>query len=396
VSDDLPREVSQARIKLMLDEPYLASAVARFPLVNAEKMDWCETMAVDGYYIYVNPEFCRNLSTPEIAFVLAHEVMHCVLGHIDRRGHRDADLWNQAADYATNLMLVQMGLTMPKEGLINASFKGMTAEQIYELLKEKTSKGSGDGDSKGNASPGGGGKGWDLHIGPDDMRGQSTRAQDFPTAEERKRLRVSITKSLEPKLRGLAPGMFESEIRQAQGGQVPWRTLLSRFFTGLRRDNYRLMPPNKKHVWRGIYLPSMGAPGPSHIVVAIDTSGSMTDDILADVIGEIDKLRSTTECRLTLIQCDAAIHKVEEFDEYSGTSFARFRVFGRGGTSFKPVFNWIRDQSQRGVYQFDTLIYLTDGYGDFPEKSPTYPVLWIMTKNGKGEAPFGEVIKMAA
>jgi predicted metal-dependent peptidase len=228
------------------------------------------------------------------------------------------------------------------------------------------------------------------------MRGQSTRAQEFPTAEERKRLRVSITKSLESKLRGLAPGMFESEIRQAQGGQVPWRTLLSRFFTGLRRDNYRLMPPNKKHVWRGIYLPSMGAPGPSHIVVAIDTSGSMTDDILADVIGEIDKLRSTTECRLTLIQCDAAIHKVEEFDEYSGASFARFRVFGRGGTSFKPVFNWIRDQSQRGIYQFDTLIYLTDGYGDFPEKPPTYPVLWIMTKNGKAEAPFGEVIKMAA
>lgn len=396
MSEELPREVSQARIKLMLDEPYLASAVARFPLVNAEKMDWCETMAVDGYYIYVNPAFCQKLSTAEITFVLAHEVMHCVLGHLDRRGQREPDLWNQAADYATNLMLVQMGLTMPKEGLINDQYQGLTAEQIYERLQQKASQGSGGGDSKDDSSAGEIRKGWDLHIGPDDMRGQSTRAREFPTAEERKRLRVSLTKSLEPRLRGVAPGLFDSEIRQAQGGQVPWRTLLSRFFTGLRRDNYRLMPPNKKHVWRGIYLPSMGAPGPSHIVVAIDTSGSMSDDILADVIAEIDKLRSATECRLTLIQCDADIQKVEEFDEYSGTSFARYRVFGRGGTSFKPVFNWIRDQSQRGIYQFDTLIYLTDGYGDFPEKSPNYPVLWIMTKSGKSEAPFGEVIKMAA
>ena len=69
---ELPRDILQARIKLMLGEPYLASAIARFPVVNADDFDWCETMATDGYYIYVNPDFCANLTKDEIAFIFAH------------------------------------------------------------------------------------------------------------------------------------------------------------------------------------------------------------------------------------------------------------------------------------------------------------------------------------
>ena len=97
----------------------------------------------------------------------------------------------------------------------------------------------------------------------------------------------------------------------AEGGKVPWQDLLAQFFTGLRKDNYRLLPPNKKHLWRGIYLPSLGVPGPDHIVVAIDTSGSMSDRILSEILGEVDRLRSISQCSMTLIQCDAKIQKVE-------------------------------------------------------------------------------------
>ena len=406
MTEDLPREILQARVKLMLGEPYLASAIARFPVVNATEMGWCDTMATDGYYIYVNPGFCASLSTDEISFVFAHEVVHCVFGHIDRRGQRNPDLWNQAIDYATNLMLVEFGLKMPKQGLFDRVYRGMTAEQIYDRLakqsKQDAAKGSAgkpppaggqaseDGGENSKPAPGG----WDLHLSPDDSRGQSVRAREFPSADERKRMRISITRSMAEKLRGTAPGLFESEIQQARGGQVPWRSIISRFFTGLRRDDYRLMPPNKKHIWRGIYLPSTGAPGPNHIVVAVDTSGSMVDDDLGMVLAELDKLRSATECRLTLIQCDAKIQKVDEFDEYSTTRFDRYKFVGRGGTCFEPVFDWIRDQSRKGMFQFDALIYLTDGFGSFPAKPPLYPVLWIMTPHSRPDVPFGEVIRI--
>jgi predicted metal-dependent peptidase len=400
MSETLPQPIAQARIRLMLQEPYLASAIARFPIINAADSDWCQTMATDGYYIYVNPEFCATLSLDETAFVFAHEVMHCVLGHIDRRGTRDPQNWNYAIDYATNLMLVELGLKMPKVGLLDRDYRGMTAEDIYDRLKKKASeKKSGSSNPKvGTFGEGGSAEcgGWDLHLPSGDLRGQAIRAKEFPSAEERKRLRISLTKGMESSLRGVAPGLFDSEIKQARGGDVPWRALVARFFTGLRQDDYRMFPPNKKHIWRGIYLPSIGAPGPSHIAVAVDTSGSMSDEVLGEILGEIDKLRSVTNCRLTLIQCDAKVQKVDDFESTDETQFDRYQFHGRGGTAFEPVFDWIAEQSTKSYFQLDALIYLTDGFGSFPQKPPSYPLLWIMTDKSQPNVPFGTVIRLHA
>ena len=55
----LPPRVLRARLGLMLGHPYLAAALARLPVVNAAGFGWCDTMATDGYYIYVNPAFCK-------------------------------------------------------------------------------------------------------------------------------------------------------------------------------------------------------------------------------------------------------------------------------------------------------------------------------------------------
>ncbi len=390
MNDDLPREILRARVGLMLDEPYLASAVARFPVVNAGAMDWCETMATDGYYIYVNPGFCAGLPAAEIAFVFAHEVMHCVLGHIDRRGPRQPERWNRAIDYATNLMLVEMGLKMPASGLLDRSFRGLSAEDIYGRLEDQDVDGGGSSLQEDNA------RGWDAHLSPDDIRGHATRAQEYPSTAERRRLRIGLTKAMSEKLRGQDPGVWASEIRKAGGGDVPWRALLSRFFTGLRRDDYRLFPPNRKHIWRGLYLPAMGAPGPSHIVAAVDTSGSMSEDELAKILGELDRLRSVTECKLTLIECDAQIHRVEEFEAHEAARLDRRRFQGRGGTAFEPVFDWITERLKRPMFQLDALIYLTDGYGSFPAKPPPYPTLWALTAGAYPDIPFGEIICMNA
>jgi len=383
VNNPLPEKVLGARIKLMLDEPYLASAIAKFPLVNAKELPWCKTMAVDGYYIYINPDFCETLNKEELVFVLAHEVMHCVLGHMDRRNGREKTLWNAASDYATNLKLVEFGLQMPKVGLIDQRYGGLTTEEIYEdLLKQDRVKPS-------EAQ-------WDLHLGEGDGEGREFRAKEFPSPEERKRVRISLLHEIGSKLRGDKAGKLEAELKMAKGEEIPWHILLARFFTGLRKDNYRLMPPNKKHIWRNIYLPSLGTPGPSHVVVAIDTSGSMSNETLEKILAEIDSLRTFTQCKLTLIQCDAAINKVEEFEEYTPTNFERYHVIGRGGTSFIPVFDYLEKKKREEVCHFDTLIFITDGFGEFPKETPNYPVLWIITKGGLDKVPFGDKISIKA
>jgi predicted metal-dependent peptidase len=398
VNDDIPQVLVQARIRLMLSEPYLASAVARFPLFNASGAEWCSTMATDGYHIYANPEFCATLTLPELSFVLAHEVLHCVLGHVDRRKDRDHELWNYAIDYATNLMLVELGMKMPQLGLLDQAFAGLTAEEIFDRLEAKSGGGVLGANSGGTGQlsevgqgPGQTG-GWDLHLDPADSRGEGTRLEDFPSELERARLRNALIRELSEKGQGTRAGTLASEIKASGQPRVPWKALMARFMSGLRRDDYRFMPPNKKHIWRNIYLPSVGAPGPSHIVVAIDTSGSMSDQILGRVLKEIDLLRSVTQCHLTVVQCDAEISHVDEFDEFSAADFRRMNIVGRGGTSFVPVFDWIQKQSEEKGMRFDALVYLTDGCGDFPKISPHYPVMWVLESEKHPKVPFGELI----
>jgi predicted metal-dependent peptidase len=397
--ETISKAVQRARLQLMLGHPFLAAAMARYPLVDAIEHPWCETMATDGYYIYVNRAFAESLSEAEIIGVLGHEVLHCVLGHIDRRGEREREVWNMAIDYATNLFLTDCGFTLPANGLLDNHFKGMTSEDIYDRLMatgaqsgEASRGGPGGGSDKQRSHPGG-----DHHVDPADPEGLSKRAQDFPSEQERRRVRRSLAKEMANQLPGSRSGFLKEEIRQADTAHISWQQILANFFNGLRRSDYRMFPPNKKHAWRGIYLPSLGTPGPEHIVVAIDTSGSMNTSILSKVLAEIDRLRSITECKLTLIECDTEIKKVEQFEAWDLTqaNFKRRNFRGRGGTDLRVPFDWVNENIIRNGESLDGFFYMTDGYGPMPESAGFFPTYWIVPRHMRDEFPFGQVLRMS-
>jgi predicted metal-dependent peptidase len=382
---ELPPRILRSRLQLMLAHPYLAAALARLPVVNAAELGWCQTMATDGYHIFVNPDWCSGLTVEEITGVFAHEVLHCVLGHIDRRGLRERRRWNVAVDHATNLLLRDFRFTLPASGYCDVRYRGKTAEEIYDELPD-------DGALVA--------LGFDLHVEPGDAEGAALRRQEYPSVDERRRLRISILRDLADELRrrhGTIPGELSREIQLATETQVSWQQLLARFMSGLRRSDYRTMPFNKKHVWRGIYLPSLGVPGPDHLVLAVDTSGSVTAADLGQFVAELDRLRALTECRLTLLHCDAAVQRVDEVAAHEATLFkgsGRPRLAGGGGTDFRPVFDWVAERMRKGEARPDALIYCTDGYGSFPPKAPPYPVVWIVTKGGTERFPFGFPIRL--
>ena len=410
--------VTKARLQLMLHHPFLASAIARLPLVDATNTDWCATAATDGYYIYVNLTFAESLSDVDLGFVLAHELMHCVLGHTDRRGTRGRLKWNIAVDYATNALLAEAGFVPPRQALYDRQYYGMTAETIYSRLP-KTRRPDGASlprkgkSARGGAAPAtpdtpdespatrrhaGGTAGFDIHLDVGDLEGSAERAKDFPSREERKRLRAELAAGVKSHLHGTVAGRSAAELSAGSDRTVPWQELLARFVSGLRRSDYRLFPPNRKHLWRGIYLPSIGVPGPQHLVVVIDTSGSMSAPDLTMILGEIDGLRAGFECRVTVLQCDAAIQDVEVFEPWAeipvpGTSGPKRRLRGGGGTDFRPAFNWVEEQAGEVTEIPDALIYCTDGYGSYPTEAPEeLPVLWVMTHSGARRVPFGDVV----
>lgn len=397
--------LTQARIQLMLEHPFLASAIAAFPLVEVSE-EWCRTMATDGVAIFANRQWSGSLPPGDLQFVIAHEVMHCVLGHIDRRGDRVRDLWNVATDLATNLFLSDVGLECPPQALLRREVRGLSAEEIYEglmsnrldaarLITAALDKAETQSVRSGREIVGR----FDTHLDPGDLRAAQVRPEDLASPEERRRLRSAVWRGMSGKLPGTLRGVWHSDIETATTPRVDWRVLLARFVTGLRRGDFRLYPFNRKHLWRGLYLPSVGTPGPEWLVVAVDTSASVSDTDLGAMFAELDSLRAASECRLTLIQCDCEIQQITEFEAYEPVIWDRAKgkaghtFHGRGGTDFRPVFTWVEEQCRHGRLP-DALIYMTDGFGPFPQAQPAFEVVWVLIPNSVRAVPFGGVIRM--
>ena len=403
--------LTTARLRLMLDQPYLASALARLPFIDATATDWCNTMATDGYHVFYDHHFVESLSEADIRFVLAHELLHCVLGHIDRREQRDATRWNIAIDYATNALLVSAGLPMPPIGFFEPAYKSMTAEEIYERLPQPGQWGfsklfgkPGTGRVQDKADTGRADesqRGFDHHLDPDDDRRSvlGSVLGDMPSREERRRLRAHLAKELTQKLQGSAAGRALAELQAATTYAVPWETFLRQFLTGLRRADYRMFPFNKKHLWRGLYLPSVGTPGPQHLVVAVDTSGSMSDSDLQTIAGELDGLRSVSECKLTILHFDTVVEHVDVREAYETTHLGGYqRFYGRGGTNICAPFDWLIAETTTGRLfpHPDAIVVVTDGFGPMPTVEPSLPVLWIATPSAIPEFPYGTTIRLPA
>ena len=112
----------------------------------------------------------------------------------------------------------------------------------------------------------------------------------------------------------------------------------------------------------------------NNIVIAIDTSGSCSGQIASQFLKEteaiLDKIEELGDFkRVTLLECDAKIcgqHNINSSHEISRFTGKNFELTGFGGTSFIPVFDWVKEEQDKGE-KIDALIYLSDGYGDFPE-----------------------------
>ena len=396
---EIAEKISRARLQLMLRNPYLAGAVARLPMREAIDMPWCQSMATDGYNIFWNAEFCASLNEEELSGVIAHELLHCILGHNDRRDERDRHQWNIAIDHATNLFLLACEIQLPTDRLADRRYAGLTAEQIYEKLPKQSLVSSlgysgepdGDDNSENITCRAQAVGGFDVHLEELDPEGAAERTKDMPTPIEKIRIRRELTKEVKSKWRGVFPAHFEEEFKKAGESETPWQAIMAQFMSGIRKDDYRMYPFNRKHIWRGLYLPSIGRPGPSHIAIAVDTSGSMNRELLGKVLAELDALRTMTECKLTLIECDAAIQNVTEYEgwEIADLDFDSRPFRGRGGTVFDPVFNWMKNVGSLQNPPPEALIFLTDGQAPFPDIKPMYYVLWIFPKNFQEKAPFG-------
>jgi len=239
--------IQKARTTLLLDHPFFGTLLFR---LGGRPSSSIATMATDGVSLLYNPEFVETLNAAELAGVLAHEVMHPALQHHTRRGDRDPARWNIACDYAINPMLLDAGLTLPKDVLIDNRFRGMSAERIYNLIEEDEKQEGDSGQSESQAENG--------SSAPKDDSAQNDEAGSEPQAPLTPGGVGQVLDAPEPEEQS-SPSVAEQEREWqiAVDRQKPLPKWLASFREGL----CGLSKPRKPRKWTGASC--CGEPGPT-------------------------------------------------------------------------------------------------------------------------------------
>ena len=401
--------IIKARSKLMKGNVGMATMLLKLTLVREDEK--CQTMATDGVNIYWNDEFVKSITDEEIQAVLIHEASHVIWEHPLRKGNRDHQLWNIATDYVINGWLkYDLRMELPEDGLLDRKYHGMSAEAVYRTLSnddealdeaiDQINNNANDGDADQSAEDGetsNSNEGQTLAEKLADLPQLSGEVW-VPTNEDGKELsptemaelqeELQRTIMMADKLEGIgdnAESSLGKAVKQMNRSCVNWVDVMRDFLQSAMSKNPTWSRLNKRHSWRGVNLPSHDKePHGGEIVVAIDTSGSVTQEELNIFATETQNLAE--ECGVNKIRvcyCDTRVHKNshgEWWDEYDlECEELEFHLRGGGGTDFNPPFNLFNDYTDNtdDVLAF---IYFTDGGGYVDkEVEPDVPVIWALT-----------------
>jgi predicted metal-dependent peptidase len=392
--------IVRIRTSLVMTTVFFGSLVLRLKLTQCSPQI-TPTMAVDGKHLFWHPPFVASITDAELRGVLVHEVLHCALEHMTRRGDRDHRRWNIACDFAINLIVKEGGYTLPADALLDEQYRGQASEQIYASMpippkppkggcrmgEQKPKSGSGDQptDGEGDEESDGGGEGDEEGNGG----GQWGEVLDAPAAEAKQieaewKIATVEAAQAEKMKQGRLPGNLERLLDEVVRPRVDWRSCLWRFVQRSAKNDYSWRKPSRRYTSGGIIMPSLHSEQMPPIVIAIDTSGSIGGDELKQFLAEVSAIHGWAHPERTyVLSIDAAVNAV---DEFGPNDVLDIKLRGGGGTDFRPAFKWVEEQGIEPA----CMIYLTDTYGTFPSKEPDYPVLWAVT--AQKECPFGETV----
>jgi len=379
------KELRKARIHLLRHYPFFAKLILYARFIETKDID---TAAIDNDgNIYYNPAFVAKLTEPQRIHLLAHEILHPALDHLVRGEGRIAEIWNIACDAVANALILDVGSSIAGEVPPQA---GKTAEEVYkELLKNRKTGGDGDetgkgeGEEQGSKSKRVAGKeatkgGYDWHI-----RGKRN-------AKKAREWHRRVAEAYEyAKKQGSLPAGIEEVISALLGAKISWRQLLRQFVEPhIPKDFTFLKPAPQSHVI-GAFYPSILKEDELPIAVAIDTSGSITPKEARAFFSEVRGLFAQYNgAEFPLLQCDATLQREERVS--ASYDFSKIKIKGRGGTDFRPVFEWLMKHSE-----IKCLVYFTDLMGTFPEQAPMQDIIWVVSSEGhKLKVPFGRRVNL--
>ena len=369
---ELERRLAKAKTRLILDHPFFGNLAMNMPFTLD---DTIPTACTNGKYVKFNPEFIKPLNDDELLFLVTHEVMHPVLEHNYRRNHRDPMKWNIAGDAVINPMIEDEGIgTFIKGGVMDRDLLekgGGTTDGVYNLLPDQPE--------------GGDGRMGDIGIPYDDCQDADGNSP-AEISQQQAQMRVKVAQAAQSaKMMGKLSANMERVVGDLLQSKVPWSDVMNRFYIKAKTDDRTFARANRRLAQQGIYLPSNSGEVMGEVVKAIDCSGSIGDDQIAQFNTESVKMwQDLRPTKMHIIYFDSEVCHYDCFEDEEPV----IKPHGGGGTAFSPIFKFIEEKGIDPV----ACVVLTDLYCDDFGNEPHYPVLWVSTH--KDEAPWGEVVMM--
>ena len=434
------RRIMTARMRLLCSNGFYGLLLMHIKMnVGTEH----ETAWSDGERgIYFNPAFLKKISDRELDYALMHVLMHLVLEHLGRKGQFEEEHYDLAADIVVNsnilrscggeedfISLRDYGGVQPHLAPDGEDGWKYTVEELYGMLlasaggngkKHSQNGGHGGGGGQGNGGHGGGG--WDSHEvarvrssqnagnggeGDTGSEGQDGGTQKISMDSKAQILRqewqgwimqaaqaMRVRVENNSRSRGLMPAFVERYLEDLKKPKLDWRTILEEFIQEEVND-YSFCPPDRRFEDSPFFLPDFNEKDfrVEKVLFMIDASGSMSDEAVttcySEIKGAIDQFNGKLEGWLGFF--DACVTEPKPFVDED--EFMMIRPKGGGGTSFKIIFQYVREHMMEELPV--SIVILTDGYAPFPEESMAMgiPVLWILTTKD-ATPPWGRIARM--
>ena len=339
--------------------------------------DEIPTACTNGRDVTYGESFIERLDDKELIGVILHENLHKVYQHHwlwKELWKEDALLANMAADYVINFEIIDLGkeypdfVALPSKALYNEKYRGMDTKQVFELLK-KEGKGGGKG-----------GEGFDIHDF-DDLP---------PDVQEEVRKEIEQAVRQGQLLAGKQGGNVSRSLEELTKPRVDWREQLLEFMSEVSngRDDSTWRKPNRRWLAEDVYLPSTVSQTMGTLVVGIDTSGSISGELvsrfLSEVVGICENVRPEA---LHILDVDAEVaqHRIFTQDELHKVALID-KLHGGGGTDMRKIFEYVEENNIRP----EAIVVLTDGFTPYPTES-RFKSLWAIT-DPHTTSPIGSTI----
>jgi predicted metal-dependent peptidase len=421
------RKVAAAKIALMRHENY-AMWSGILMLGQTTVREDCPTAMTNGRDEVYGRDFVLKLTPKELAFVVLHENLHKAFRHlvtwrplydrevysVDPETGAQCNLANIACDFVINGLLVsgdpeEKVIAMPKDkdtgkvmGCYDKKFDGLNAKQVFDMLLQdnppQPQDGNGQGKGKGKGQKGGNsvmaGSGFDQH----DWDG----AKEM-TKAELEELRAEIDNAIRQgqiahgrMFSKTGAGEMDVAIGELLYPEVPWEELLREFVVshcqGHDTSSWRRV--NRRFIGSDIYLPSLISEKVGHIVIGVDTSGSVADGEITKGLSEIAHIAETVNPqKVDLLYWDTRIAAHEEYFENDVQNIvSSTKPKGRGGTDVLAMMHYMKEKN---IKPQCTIIFTDGGIGDWGSAWET-PVLWVIINNKNCTAPVGQTIHVTS